>query len=145
MAIPYHTRANEIGALIAGVEGSGQVHCRVRTAKNWKDYIARFTDASKAVNAWQVSRKAAAGLRDEKWVETWSLIKLASVIDADESELAFQQNVDDVARMLLGAELSFGVFPEGMSIEEVYEGMFGDVLCHVGRCTLTVAFYHHQL
>lgn len=144
----YRARAEEIAAVIRAVDGSGVVHPRVRTpSKGWREFAERFVVEQAGVRrvcGWQVSRRS--GKADqEKWEDAWSLVHIAALNDAEESEFPFQQNLEAVAAALRDADLTHGTAPEMMSIDLVEDRMFGDVLCHVAECTLRTGMYAHLI
>lgn len=142
----YTTRVEEIAALVSAIDGSGIVHARNRNTVNWGKFILLYQDTAGRINGWQISRKAPAGTKDRRWEETYQLVKFYGIRDVDASDLTFQQNLDDVGRLFVdGLDLTFGSVAEGFRIPVIEERMFGDVLCHVAECEITVSFYTSDL
>lgn len=142
----YTTRVEEIAALVRAVDGSGLVHARNRNTANWGQFILFFRDEQSRINGWQISRKAPAGTKDRRWEETYQLVKLYGIRDADASDFTFQTNLDDVGRVFVaGRDLTFGSVAEGFRIIAIEERVFGAVVCHVADCEITVSLYTQDL
>jgi hypothetical protein len=140
----YETRVAELVAVLAAVAGSGVVHNRSRNTVHWKAFVELFR-VGDAINGWQVHRKSG-GTDQERWVEVYQLDRIYGVQDAASSELAFNLNIDDVAREFIqGRALSFGHVAEGFRIIEIEPRIFGGVLCHVAECQITVSMYAANL
>lgn len=143
----YAERVAELVAIVAAVDGAGLVHGRSRIAAKWKEFIDRFVDEDRRVNGWEITRRVGSP-ESPRWAETWRLTKYYGVKDEAASDHALQEHLDAVVRAFRpgdGAALTWGVMPQGLSIEVIEEAMFGDVLCHVARCQLVVQMSYATL
>lgn len=142
---PYSDRVSEVAAIVSAVSGSGLVHNRTRNTPDWGKFLLCFRDPGGRINGWQITRRAG-GTAALRWEETYHLVKVFGMRDQDATDLTFQQNVDDVAREFVqGRDLTFGSVAAGFRITGIEERMFGDVVCHVADCEITVSFYTQNL
>jgi len=140
----YRERAEEIAAVLDGLGGSGVVHPRSRNTPNWAGFVQLFRDGD-VINGWQLTRRRGEP-QSPRWGETYLLTKIRGVHDASLSEFGLQDNLDEAVQAFRdGPELSFGHVADGLKINGVEERMFGDVLCHVAECELTVSLYYADL
>lgn len=144
----YRDRVSEIAYAVQALPHAGIVHNRSRIATDWGRYIELFVDpATRRINGWEISRRAPSGTQDgSHWDELYVLRKFYGVRDSDESDLAFQESIDEVARWFRDhPDLRFGNVVVGLRIAVIDERMFGDVLVHYAECELPVSFHYRQL
>ncbi len=140
----YRERVEEIAAVLRALPGSGIVHNRSRNRVNWREFALLFADGD-TISGWQVTRRR--GKPDApRWVETYLLTKIRGVHDATESELDFNENLDEAVQAFRDApNLSFGEVADGLVIVGSEERVFGDAVCHVAECELVVNMYYANL
>ncbi|HET7276133.1 MAG TPA: hypothetical protein VFI91_13270 [Longimicrobiaceae bacterium] len=143
----YQERVTYIAGMLESLTDAGTVHNRTRMMANFGQFIRAFQDPGTGrINGWSVSRIAPTGEASPRWSETYRLTKFRGIEDAEASELAFQEGLDQAARLFRDqTELPFASIGEGLRITNIDERMFGSVLCHVAECELVVSLYYSDL
>ena len=142
---------DEVANILKGVNGVGKVHKFRRHTTTWEEYFKRHVEDGQ-VNDWEITRT---GLNDEissiqnsagvdpvfHDTHNVSIIGYLSLVDAKESETAFQDLIDRITerfRKIDNSTLNGRlIIPAFMQTPEIGHRSFGGVLVHFAQMTLT--------
>lgn len=146
----YAERVEEIAARLRTLGRAGQVHTRRRFSGDWGKYLNHFSNPGDGgrIYGWTISRRSGKGGESAaRWVDAYQLTRVAGLKDADETEILFQQDLDDAVALFRDQpQFSFGEVVDAQAeIENVYDSEVGSPLCHVGVLVLPVSFYFHEI
>ncbi|MGH7459833.1 MAG: hypothetical protein ACREMA_02245 [Longimicrobiales bacterium] len=138
----HEEKCNEIKTRLESLEGAGVVHNRSRLAIDWGKYLALFKDPNGRINGWEISRSGELRLEPDlaHVNETFVLRKIYGVQDGAGSDLVFQEHINAAFRLFRDLHaLTFGALPDGLTVTQIDERLFGDVLCHYAESELRVS------
>jgi hypothetical protein len=145
----YRDRAAEVAARLAALPGAGRVHDRGKVVRTSAELIRHFkVEGQEKICGWFVTRFAGAADpgAPAHWEDRMKLIRFCGVQDESESELDFQESLDDaVVEFRDNPQLSFGTVAGELKILVAEPRDFmGGAVFHVAECELVVSldFYH---
>lgn len=143
--------AAALQAIIASVDGMGQVHKRERFSPDWSTYLSRFEYRGK-INGCMFTRKSTVKrqrtLGEVEKCHVFIIRLFYGFQDDADSDAVFQTMVDQVATAVDADETLNGTcettHPDwgpmrgavGLQVENIDIRQFGKVLCHYAECRL---------
>jgi len=134
----------QIKVILLEVSGVGtKVYEYERWCANWKDYLALFKTGSK-IKGWTITRARTPEENKtpstNKRVHTFFIRGYYSLDDSEESEVTFQDLIEDIATAFRTKPrlngTAFDCSP--LQVDTIAGVMFGNVLCHFCQLRLDV-------
>lgn len=140
MPAQYKEIAQELVARISKIANIGIVHFYWRNIYDPVTFKAAFFDRTQGlegrINGWMVTRKSIGdnpltNYQNERG-SLFTLIGYMAVKDSDQTELIFQQVVDDICEEFRPQDSLNGLIEthDPAQVPVIDHGMLGDVLCH---------------
>jgi hypothetical protein len=129
-------------------QAMGMVHLYERWAADWNVFLGYFRDPETGrIFGSEIRRAARRGQKlsamEEQITHTFIIKSYLAVQDADQTELLFNQKLEELAARFRHNQTLNGSCDDAsaLSVETIDERMFGGVLCHYAESSISATEY----
>lgn len=145
MSYTYRDVVEEIQTRLGGVTNVGTIHQYRRWTRNEDEFRTRFKDGENSrLAGWEITRIGVADNQDSNVTNTvvhlFQLRGYLALSDTEESELTFQQIIDDIGAQFRPQDSLSDTceLTRPVQVIRIDHLMFGGVLCHYAELNIEV-------